>query len=114
MLLAVALWAAALGLAGTPIESRAGHRYVTVNGFVLETQELAVADASAGFPLPDGHYWYDAASGYWGMVDGPLGRVVPQTQAQQGWSWRNDSTGSGMVRNPDGGSWQDRVWIDPD
>jgi hypothetical protein len=114
-LLAIGLLAGSASMAFVPSECHAGHRYVTVNGVPLGPQELAIADANAGFALPDGHYWYDVASGYWGAVGGPaLGRVAPQAQTQQGWSWRNDSTGNGMIYNPDGGSWQDRVWIDPD
>jgi len=46
-----------------------------------------------------------------------VGRVPPQLREapapQQGWSWRNDTTGEGMIYNPDGGSWQDRVWVSP-
>jgi hypothetical protein len=114
-LLAAGLLAGSGSMAFVPSESGAGHRYVTVNGLVLGPQELAMADANAGFVLPDGHYWYDMASGYWGAVGGPaLGRVAAQPQAQQGWSWRNDSNGDGMIYNPDGSSWQDRVRIEPD
>jgi hypothetical protein len=49
------------------------------------------------------------ASRYWGVSGPALGRVAPQ-----GWSWRNDTTGDGMIYNPDGDSSQDRVWIEPD
>jgi hypothetical protein len=114
-LLLAALLAGSVSMALAPSVSHAGHRYVTVNGVPLGLQELAIADANAGFVLPDGDYWYDVGSGYWGAVGGPaLGRVAPQAQTQQGWSWRNDSTGNGMIYNPGGGSWQDQIWIDPD
>ena len=109
-LLGATLVASALGAA---LPSDALARAVIVNGQLLGPQELAVADANAGFYLPDGRYWYDPQSGYWGVEGGPaLGRVAPQPQS--GWGYRNDTTGTGMVYNPDGGSWQDRVWIDPD
>lgn len=117
-LLAVVLLSGSLGLTAMPSPAEAGHRFVTVNGMLLGPQELAIADRNAGFRVPDGHYWYDLQSGYWGPVGGPaVGRVPPQLREapapQQGWSWRNDTTGEGMIYNPDGGSWQDRVWVSP-
>jgi hypothetical protein len=65
-----------------PQAAGAGQRMVTVNGVVLGPRDLALADASVGFRVPDGRYWYDAPSGYWGVLGGPvLGRLPPQPQA---------------------------------
>jgi hypothetical protein len=51
---------------------------VSVNGQWLAPQQLAEADHAVGFMLPNGHYWYDVASGYWGVVGGPVvGQVAP-------------------------------------
>jgi hypothetical protein len=52
-------------------------RAVNVNGQWLGPAELAVADAAAGFELPDGFYWYDPRSCSWGVLGNqrPLGRV---------------------------------------
>jgi len=116
-LLAVVLLSGSFCVAMPP-QAEAGHRFVTVNGMLLGPQELAIADRNAGFRVPDGHYWYDLQSGYWGPVGGPaVGRVPPQLREapapQQGWSRRNDTTGEGMIYNPEGGSWQDRVWVSP-
>jgi hypothetical protein len=113
MLLAAAVLAGGATQLALPGAAGAAHRAVTVNGILLGPQELALADRAAGFALPDGNYWYDASSGLWGVRGGPaLGRVAPAPQ-QQGWSWRNDATGEGMIYNPDGASWQDRVWVSP-
>jgi hypothetical protein len=50
---------------------------VTVNGQWLSDPAVAYADQVAGFPLPNGHYWYDANTGLWGVQGGPaIGRVV--------------------------------------
>jgi hypothetical protein len=57
--------------------SSAQSRMVTVNGQWLSDPEVAQADQAAGFPLPNGHYWYDANTGLWGVQGGPtIGRVV--------------------------------------
>ena len=53
-------------------------RAVTVNGHWLTPQQMMIADRNAGFILPNGHYWCDPASGYWGAVGGnAAGRVHP-------------------------------------
>jgi hypothetical protein len=115
-LLAAGALAAAVGLAATPLA--AGHRTVIVNGALLGPQELMIADRNAGFPLPDGRYWYDPQSGYWGPEGGPAaGQVPPHLRgggAEPGWSYRNDNAGVGGVFNPDGATWEDQVWIDWD
>ncbi len=117
-LLVAGLLAGLLGQAASPPEAGANHRVVIVNGALLGPQDLAFADRVAGFPLPNGNYWYDMQSGYWGLVGGPaLGWVPPelrQGSRSQGWSYRNDTTGTGMIYNPDGATWKDQVWIDPD
>lgn len=113
-LVTIGFLASMVGLVVMPLTAQAQKRYVTVNGMILGPQELMIADSNAGFPLPNGHYWYDVESGYWGVAGGPpVGRVAP-APSQQGFSYRNDTTGTGMIYNPDGGSWQDRVWIAPD
>lgn len=99
----------------TPAEAQ--QRMITVNGVLLGPQELAVADRAAGFRLPNGHYWLDHQSGYWGVVGGPaVGRVPPQLRqgGGQGGSHRNSNVGVGAVTNPNGATWQDQVWIDWD
>ena len=53
-------------------------RAITVNGQWLTPQQMMIADRNAGFILPNGHYWCDPASGYWGAAGGgPVGRVHP-------------------------------------
>jgi hypothetical protein len=63
----------AVALSGQAFAQRA----VNVNGQWLGPAELAVADAAAGFELPDGFYWYDPRSCTWGVLGNqrPLGRV---------------------------------------
>ncbi len=113
-LVTIGFLASLVGLVVMPLTAQAQKRYVTVNGMILGPQELMVADANAGFPLPNGHYWFDVESGFWGVVGGPaVGRVAP-AQSQRGFSYRNDTTGTGMIYNPDGATWQDQVWIAPD
>jgi hypothetical protein len=59
---------------------------VSVNGVWLGPAELAMADGNAGYRVPDGHYWYDVRTGYWGLVGGPaLGQVSPAPAAGQSW-----------------------------
>jgi hypothetical protein len=60
--------------------SAAGERRaVTVNCVPLDAEALATVDTRLGFRLPDGNYWYDAASGSWGAVGGPAaGRLPPE------------------------------------
>lgn len=50
---------------------------VTVNGQRLDRQSYQ-AVASAVGNLPDGKYWYDHATGFWGYEGGPaMGNVAP-------------------------------------
>ena len=85
------LAAAVFVLAAVPAVD-AAPRLVTVNGVWLGPAELAQADRNAGFRVPDGHYWYDPASGLWGLVGGPpVGRVPPG--AGGGSSWHHAGPG---------------------
>jgi hypothetical protein len=53
-------------------------RAITVNGQWLTPQQIMIADQNVGFILPNGHYWCDPGSGYWGAVGGnAVGRVHP-------------------------------------
>jgi hypothetical protein len=53
-------------------------RAININGYWLSPQEMAIADRNAGFVLPNGYYWCDPSSGYWGAVgSGAAGRVNP-------------------------------------
>jgi len=76
---AAGLLAVACAVAATP--ASAGHlggRYITVNGQPLNPRQMAEADWNVGLRLPNGHYWWDPNTGYWGVVGGPaLGRVAP-------------------------------------
>jgi hypothetical protein len=67
---AAALVAAALATAPSSAQS---YRAVNVNGRWLNGQELADADAIAGFRLPNGFYWYNPGACAWGVV----GRAEP-------------------------------------
>lgn len=72
----------------TAVPAHAEQRMVSVNGVWLGPQELALADRNAGYHVPNGYYWYDASSGYWGLVGGPvLGQVSPAQPSgrEQGW-----------------------------
>lgn len=72
----------------------AQQRAVSVNGVWLGPEQLAVADMYAGYRLPDGNYWYDAASGYWGVVGGPvLGQVPPAAATGGNQSWYHAGPG---------------------
>ncbi len=75
-LLGSALAAAAAGIGADAASAQ--QRMMTVNGYWLNPQEIAIADLSAGFRVPDGHYLCDPATGYWGLPDGTIvGRVPP-------------------------------------
>ena len=56
-----------------------GARQIIVNGRALDAAEIARADQHARLRLPNGHYWFDRDTGYWGTQGGPaLGRVPPE------------------------------------
>ena len=71
--------------------ARAGEtRQVVVNGLMLSAAEITRADKEAGLHLPNGQYWLDASSGYWGEVGGPArGRVSAEATV-----WMAYGTGS--------------------
>ena len=73
------LVAAALACAAIPASANhTGGRTIFVNGQLLNPYQVAQADQNAGYRVPDGFYWLDHASGYWGLVGGPaLGRIAP-------------------------------------
>ena len=99
---------------------------VTVNGQLLTPYQVVEAERAIGMQLRSGHYWYDEASGLWGLVGGPaLGRIqaaqsaggsgTTRSYGDGSWGYRNSTTGNGMLYDPNaGGSWQDRVWVSPD
>lgn len=66
--LALALWAAQ--------PAWASGRAVVVNGAPMGADDLAVLDALAGEPIPDGRYWLDVATGLWGYEGGPAQGVL--------------------------------------
>jgi len=52
---------------------------VYVNGQLLTPQQIHYVEQVTGLRFQSGYYWYDAPSGYWGIVNGPvIGRVAPQ------------------------------------
>jgi hypothetical protein len=69
-LVLAALWTSAVGLWSGATEAQG--RMISVNGIWLTPEQILLADRCAGFPLPNGHYWLDANSGYWGVVGGPV------------------------------------------
>ena len=46
-----------------------------------------------------------------GLLIGGIGGALVPAEAEAGHRY---VTVNGMVYNPEGGSWQDRVWIEPD
>lgn len=83
------------------LPGHAGQRRVSVNGVWLGPADQALADRNAGYRVPDGYYWYDPASGYWGLLGGPaLGWVPPA--ASQGRSGGTYHAGPGGYTGSDG------------
>ena len=80
-----AAFAAALvfiGLTGGSVQADHDSRVVIVNGAILNPAEIVYAEQATGYHLPSGYYWYDQASGYWGVVGGPAVGRVTGTYAQ--------------------------------
>jgi hypothetical protein len=122
----LSLWLAAVLLILGSVTAQGYHEtlYVTVNGVRMSPDQIRAIEQSLGIRAQSGHYWYNAASGYWGIVGGPaLGRVQSQTgggnsgyQGSQGggtfrnysdgsWGYRNPNTGTGMISDGQGGVW---------
>ena len=76
----VAAFAAALicsGLTGGSAQADHDTRFVIVNGARLSPAQVLSAERAIGYRLPSGYYWYNEASGYWGVIGGPpLGRIT--------------------------------------
>jgi hypothetical protein len=75
--IAIALVAAfgCAALSATPASAQ--YRTVSINGYYVSDFDLAGIDQTLGFHLPDGHYWYDMSTGYWGEVGGPaIGQIA--------------------------------------
>ncbi len=113
-----------VGFAGGAAQADHDSRVVVVNGARLSPAEIAYAEQATGYQLPSGYYWYNEASGYWGVVGGPaVGRVsgtyaqgsgVGQNYGDGSSAYRNPNTGTGIITNPNGGGdWRDQVWISP-
>ncbi len=85
---------AACGLA--PLEAAAqGGRRISINGVWQTPAQIQQAERAAGVRLPDGHYWYDAGSGFWGQLGGPpLGRVQGARRGDAGGRYAGGDVGS--------------------
>ena len=58
-----------------PVEER---KAVTVNGVRLEAESIQMLERTYRTRLVSGNYWYDAASGLWGVWGGPaFGQIQP-------------------------------------
>ena len=77
----------------------------------LTPDEIHYVEQVTGVRIRSGFYWYDAASGYWGVVNGPVvGRVAPQGGQGGSGVWSQGSTvteaypnGGAASRNPNVG-----------
>ena len=113
-----------LGLGSVTAQGYHETLYVTVNGVRLNPDQLRAIELSLGIRVQNGHYWYNTASGYWGIVGGPaLGQAqVPQGRGNSGyqgsqgggtfrnygdgsWGYRNPNTGTGIISDGQGGVW---------
>ena len=66
---------------------------VFINGQRLTPEEIHYVERVTGTQARSGYYWYDAASGYWGVVNGPvIGRVAPQGGQGGSGVWSQGST----------------------
>ena len=52
------------------------NRSVFVNGRQLSQVEIGQLEQLHGESIPDGNYWLDYSSGYWGYVGGPARGVL--------------------------------------
>ena len=126
-----AAFLAFIGLTSGSVQADHETRMVIVNGVRLNPAEIGTAEQATGYQLPNGYYWYDEASGYWGVVGGAaIGRVagaytqdsgvysqgsgVGENYSDGSSAYRNPNTGAGIIIDPNaGGDWRDRVWISP-
>jgi hypothetical protein len=69
----ISFWLVAILLVLGSVTAQGYHEtlYVTVNGVRLSPEQIRAIEQSLGMRVQSGHYWYDAASGYWGRVGGP-------------------------------------------
>lgn len=65
------------GTAATPARAQSEARRVVVNDVRLDAERLAALEARYGVRVLDGAYWYDAASGAWGLAGGPTAGFIP-------------------------------------
>ena len=50
--------------------------YVTMNGVPIAPHEIPILEQLFGMHLENGHYWFNPASGMWGVAGGPaLGHI---------------------------------------
>lgn len=73
---------------------------VYVNGQVVSADEIRALQELMGVPeaapIPAGRYWYDPASGLWGMEGGPtVGQIFPGLEL--GGELRADASGGGTM-----------------
>ena len=54
----------------------AGDRTVFVNGQQLTQLEIIQLEQLHGEYIPDGNYWLDYSSGYWGYIGGPAQGIL--------------------------------------
>lgn len=84
---------------------------VIVNDQQLTPEEIHYVEQVTGIRFRSGYYWYDAPSGYWGVVNGPvIGRVAPRGGQGGPGIWSQGSTvtetypnGGAASRNPNVG-----------
>ncbi len=63
------------GTETTHQEAPMSARQVQINRHLLDADTLSRLEAALS-PVPDGHYWYDAATGLWGTWGGPAQGVL--------------------------------------
>lgn len=85
-----------------------GGRSVFVNGRQLSQLEITQLEQQHGDYIPDGNYWLDYNSGYWGYVGGPAQGVLgsPEIEFTTGVSegradkrWFEDEVADFCARN---------------